>query len=257
MCSKSHLILAAAPTEVMAARAYGLTLAHMAYRVGGGPHLFRANLPVSARGGLLLVSDSGFDGRGSPGPFCQEVLRECSARGYTGVICDFDRHFPVLGRAVAELSPLLQRQGWPLYVPESYGRYSETARVLIPTALSGGTLRGRLEEAVAQYGAGRVALAVERVAADFFLPAPDGQGQPLTQEELHALMEEREPAVFFSGELCAHYFTYMNRQNGAHFVLFDDAASIRKKLYLARSLDISDAVLPYPAVADILGDILD
>ncbi len=69
-------------------------------------------------------------------------------------------------------------------------------------------------------------------------------------------MDEREPAVFFSNELCAHYFTYMNRQNGAHFVLFDDAASIRKKLYLARSLDISDALLPYPAVADILRDIL-
>ena len=256
MLSKSNLILAAAPTEVMAARAYGLALAHMAYRVGGGPHLFRANLPVSAQGGLLLVGDAGFDGRGDPHPFCQEVLRECSARGYTGVVFDFDRHFPVLGRAVAELAPLLARRGWPLYVSEPYGRYSETAKVLIPTALSGGTLRGRLEEAAAQYGAGRVALAVERVAADFFLPAPSGQGHPLSQEELKALMDEREPAVFFSNELCAHYFTYMNRQNGAHFVLFDDAASIRKKLYLARSLDISDALLPYPAVADILRDIL-
>ena len=256
MCSKSHLILAAAPTEVMAARAYGLTLAHMAYRVWVGPHLFRANLPVSARGGLLLVSDSGFDGRGSPGPFCQEVLRECSARGYTGVICDFDRHFPVLGRAVAELSPLLQRQGWPLYVPESYGRYSETARVLIPTALSGGTLRGRLEEAVAQYGAGRVALAVERVAEDFFLPSPTGQGMPLTREELRQRLEERAPSVFFSSELCAHYFTYMSRQNGAHFVLFEDAGSIRKKLQVARNLGISSAVLAYPQVDDLLPELL-
>ena len=131
MLSKSNLILAAAPTEVMSARAYGLALAHMAYRVGGGPHLFRANLPVSARSGLLLVGDAGFDGRGDPRPFCQEVLRECSARGYTGVVFDFDRHFPVLGRAVAELAPLLARRGWPLYVSEPYGRYSETAKVLI------------------------------------------------------------------------------------------------------------------------------
>ena len=256
MISKSNLILAAAPTEVMAARAYGLTLAHMAYRVGGGPHLFRANLPVSARGGLLLVGDAGFDGRGHPGPFCQEVLRECAARGYTGVVCDFDRHFPVLARAVEELSPMLARRGWPLYVSEPYGPHSETAKVLIPTALSGGTLRGRLEEAAARYGAGRVALAVERSAADFYLPAPNGHGQPLSQAELKALLDEREPAVFFSNELCAHYFTYMSRQTGAHFVLFDDAASIRKKLYLARSLDISDAILPYPAVADLLEDIL-
>ena len=46
MLSKSNLILAAAPTEMMAAQSFGLTLAHMAYRVGGGPHLFRANLPT-------------------------------------------------------------------------------------------------------------------------------------------------------------------------------------------------------------------
>ena len=256
MISKSNLILAAAPTEVMAARAYGLTLAHMAYRGEGGAHGLRADLRGSARGEHLLVGDAGFDGRGHPGPFCQEVLRECAARGYTGVVCDFDRHFPVLARAVEELSPLLARRGWPLYVSEPYGPHSETAKVLIPTALSGGTLRGRLEEAAARYGAGRVALAVERSAADFYLPAPNGHGQPLSQAELKALLDEREPAVFFSNELCAHYFTYMSRQTGAHFVLFDDAASIRKKLYLARSLDISDAILPYPAVADLLEDIL-
>ena len=106
MLSKSNLILAAAPTEMMAAQSFGLTLAHMAYRVGGGPHLFRANLPIPARGGLMMIDDAGFDGRGDPGPFCQEVMRECTARGYTGVICGFDRPFPLLGRVIAELSPL-------------------------------------------------------------------------------------------------------------------------------------------------------
>ena len=45
-------------------------------------------------------------------------------------------------------------------------------------------------------------------------------------------------------------------RNGAHFILFDDASSIRKKLHVARTLDISDALLPYPEVADILPEIL-
>lgn len=256
MLSKSNLILAAPPTEIMAAQAHGLTLAHMAYRVGGGPHLFRANLPIPARGGLMLIDDAGFDGRGESGPFCQEVLRECSARGYAGVVCDFERPLSLLGRIVSELSPLLERQGWPLYVSEPFGHYSETAKVLIPTSLSGGSLRQRLAEAVSRYGAERVALAVERSAADFFLPSPTGQGLPLSREELRQRMEELSPSVFFSNELCAHYFTYMNRQNGAHFVLFDDASSIRKKLYVARSLDIADALLPYPEMEDILGEIL-
>ena len=95
MLSKTNLLLAVPPTEMMAAQGFGLTLAHMAYRVGGGPHLFRANLPVPVRGGVMLIDDAGFDGRGDPAPFCQEVVRECAARGYTGVICDFDRHLPL------------------------------------------------------------------------------------------------------------------------------------------------------------------
>ncbi len=256
MLSKTNLLLAVPPTEMMAAQGFGLTLAHMAYRVGGGPHLFRANLPVPVRGGVMLIDDAGFDGRGDPAPFCQEVVRECAARGYTGVICDFDRHLPLLGQVIAGLSPLLAKRGWPLYVPEPYGRYSATAKVLIPTALSGGSLQVRLQEAVQQYGAARVALAVERSAEDFFLPSPNGQGIRLTQEELQQRIQEREPVIFFSNELCAHYFTYMNRQNGAHFILFDDAASIRKKLHTARSLDIADALLLYPEVSDLLSEIL-
>ena len=256
MLSKSNLLLAVPPTDMMAAQAFGLTLAHMAYRVGGGPHLFRANLPVPVRGGLMVIDDSGFDGRGDPAPFCQEVVRECAARGYAGVICDFERPLPLLGRVIAGLSPLLAKRDWPLYIPEQYGRYSDTAKVLIPTALSGGSLQVRLQEAVQQYGPERVALAVERSAEDFFLPSPNGQGIRLTQEELRQRIQEREPVVFFSNELCAHYFTYMNRQNGAHFILFDDASSIRKKLHVARSLDIADALLPYPEISDLLPEIL-
>lgn len=256
MISNSNLMLAVAPTEMMAAQAHGLTLAHMAYRVGGGPHLFRANLPVPAHGGLMVIDDTGFDGRGDPEPFCQEVVRECSARGYTGVVCDFERPLNLLGRIVSGLAPLLDRQGWPLYVSEQYARWSDTAKALIPTALSGGSLHQRLTDALELYGPGRVALAVERSAEDFFLPSPTGQGIPLSREELARRIEDLSPSIFFSSELCAHYFTYMNKQNGAHFILFDDAASIRKKLYVARSLDISDVLLPYPDVADILDGIL-
>ena len=256
MGTRMQLILAAPPEDVTAAQAHGLTLAHMAYRVGGGPHLFRSNQPIPARGGLMYIDDGGFDGRGTPDAFCQEVVRECAARGFGGVVCAFDRKLPLLSAVVEQLGPMLVRQGRSFYVSEPYGRCTATGRVLIPTALSGGSLRQRLGEAVERYGAGRVALAVERTAADFFLPSPDGQGRPLTREELKARLEERSPSVFFSDELCARYFTYMNRQSGAHFVLFDDASSIRKKLRLAEALGIDRALLCYPEVSDLMGDIL-
>ena len=256
MGTRMQLILAAPPEDVTAAQAHGLTLAHMAYRVGGGPHLFRSNQPIPARGGLMYIDDGGFDGRGTPDAFCQEVVRECAARGFGGVVCAFDRKLPLLSAVVEQLGPMLVRQGRSFYVSEPYGRCTATGRVLIPTALSGGSLRQRLGEAAERYGAGRVALAVERTAADFFLPSPDGQGRPLTREELKARLEERSPSVFFSDELCARYFTYMNRQSGAHFVLFDDAGSIRKKLRLAEVLGIDRALLCWPEVSDLMGDIL-
>ena len=257
MQTNLKLILTAPPDQTRAAQRFGLPVAHVAYRVGGGPHLFRANMPVTLRGGLMVVDNTGFDGRGEAGPLCQEILRECMARGFDGILCDFEGYpVPVLAGAVKALGEACRRRGWPLYVTEAYGGSADSAKVLISSALSGGSLAQRLGEAVQRYGQDRVALAVERVAEDFYLPSPSGQGQPLSLEELRRLMEERSPSVFFSTELCAHYFTYMSRENGAHFVLFDDAGSIRKKLQVARGLGIRQAVLSYPQVEDLMEDIL-
>lgn len=257
MLEKLELILAAPLGDSRAALGFGLPVAHAAYRVGGGPHLYRAGPPLPVRGGLMALDCAGFDGRGDHGPLCREILRECAARGFAGVLCDFEGPpLPLLSRALEALAGPLGKRGWPLYVPEPYGDRVEGARVLISSALSGGSLAQRLRDAQERYGRDRVVLAVERVAEDFYLPAPQGQGRPLTREELEALLEERKPSVFFSGELCAHYFTYMSRDNGAHFVLFDDAGSIRKKLLTAQALGVRQAVLSYPQTADLLGEVL-
>ena len=179
------------------------------------------------------------------------VLGEVVRKGQDDIV---EEQQPVAGVGIGHIGKLLR--GWPLYVTEAYAPFSDSAIALIPSALSGGSLQQRLQEAVERFGAARVALAVERVAEDFFLPSPTGQGMPLTREELRQRLEERAPSVFFSSELCAHYFTYMSRQNGAHFVLFDDAGSIRKKLQVARNLGISSAVLAYPQVDDLLPELL-
>lgn len=258
MVTNCKLTLIAAPGQDRAAQESGLTVAHLAYRAGGGPHLFRANLPVAARGGLLALDCEGFDGRGEPSAFCQEILRECAARGFHGVYCAFEgRPFPVLQRAVAELGESLARRGWPLYVPESYGGASDTARVLIPTGISGGSLEQRLTEAAGRFGPERTVLLLERVAEDFFLPSPTGQGVPLSREALRQKREEHGGSVFFSHELCARYFTYMSGENGAHFVLFDDAGSMQKKCQAAVRLGIGEAFLPYDQAEDLLPALLE
>ena len=117
-------------------------------------------------------------------------------------------------------------------------------------------MRRRLEEAIDTYGPHRLVLCLRRARDDFFLPSVKGQGRPISQETLERLQRRLNPSVFFSPDLCAHYFTYMSRQNGAHFVLFDDAGSIRKKLQVARNLGISSAVLAYPQVDDLLPELL-
>jgi len=255
--TQSNFLLTVPPDALHLARGFGLPLGYMAYRVGGGPHLFRVGTPQPLRNGVMVVDAARFDGRGEPEPFCQEVLRECTARRFTGVLCDFEGPpLPLLGRILSQLDGMLPQRGLPLYVTEQYARHAPHARVLVSSAISGGTLKRRLEESVERYGRDRAALAVERVAEDFFLPAPGGQGTPLSREELAAKLTERSPSVFFSQELCAHYFTYMSRDHGAHFVLYDTAGSIRAKLQVALACGVSRFVLAWPEVDDLLPAIL-
>lgn len=253
------LILTAPPDLLPQARETGLTIGHMAYRVGRGPHLFRSGVPVPLRSGLMVVDNKGFDGQGDPGILCQEILRECGARGFRGVICDFQgQPLPLLERVVTQLDELLPQKGLTLHVPEVYGICTQKARVLIPSALSGGSLTRRLEEAIHRFGGPeRITLALRRVAEDFFLPSPTGCGRPLTQEELAQQIRQQKPSIFFSNELCARYFTYMSRENGAHFVLFDDEMSLRKKLQIIRSLGIHRAVAALTEIDDLLPALLE
>ena len=64
-------------------------------------------------------------------------------------------------------------------------------------------------------------------------------------------MTRLEPRVHFSQELCAHYFTYMSRETGAHFILFDDENSLRKKRELAREVGIQRFFWLYPEVEEL------
>ena len=257
MDTNSNWMLAASPTELLTARNHGLPVACMAYRVGTGPHLFRASMSAIPRGGLMGIDIEDCDGQGEPGGFCQEVFRECAARSFRGIICNFTPNTQQLPHAIVEeLGARCGRFGLSLYLTEAYGSSTDKGKVLISSALSGGSLHKRLEEALDRYGANRVALLVEPVRGDFYLPSPTGQGSSLTEEALRQLMEEQDPSTFFSSELCAHYFTYMSKQDGAHFVLFDDGGSIQKKIQLAERLGIRDVILPYGQNRDFLAQLM-
>lgn len=247
-----QVYLAVTPGQLQEAARHCRNLAHVAYRVGEGSVLLRQSVLLQARGGLLAVTDQEAPPIDDPEKLSAAAVRECGRRGYTGVLLDFQSRSPDRLAFARQLAAVLTQTRRTLYVPEEYGPAVPGAVALICTALSGGDFAQRLREAAsAAGGAGKLALDVQRLRMDFTLPARTGEGRPLTAEEFQALTEQEDPAVFFSQELCARYFTYMSRESGAHFVLFDDGATLRRKLEAAQSLDIRTVLAPWPEIADV------
>ena len=246
-----EFILAAAPQDTRAAQALCRRVAHMAYRVGPGLALLRDSIGTSMRGGFMTLSDEAYDGSpGSASGLCREVLRECELRGYEGVVADFEQSkTSFLKPFVEQSASALKERGLTLYVSPQYANASEHSRVLISTAIVSGSLRERLTRALDRFGP-RLAIEIERTARDIPLPDPQGEGHRLAWDQMKLLVEGRQ--AFFSRELCSRYFTYKDKESGqTHFVLFDDAQSIQKKVLTAASMGINEAFMLYPEVAEI------
>lgn len=244
--------LAVTPEELREAGRYGRAFAHVAYRIGPGSAMLRQNLLLQTRGGLLSVSDRDAPLIEDPQALCAAVLRECGRRGYNGVLLDFEER-PRRDRLafVEQLGRTLSAGRRALYLPEEYARATPVGIPLLCTAISGGSFTQRLQEAAAaQGGAARLALDVQRLRMDFRLPARSGEGEPLSPEEFSRLMEREQPAVFFSRDLCARYFTY-GREGETHFVLFDDADTLAQKLRTGNAMGFAAAFLMWPEVRDI------
>ena len=220
----------------------------MAYAVGQGGCLTRCDATAFPRGGLMGLSDRCTGAIPRIDTLCRTIVAECVKRGFQGVLADFETN-PYSDRLsfLSRLSARLSARGMALYCPLSLP--AEGAMLLVGTGLSGGSLRALLEETACRYGAERLALDLERVMMDFPLPCPSGCGTPLTREELLALREKHPSSVYFSRELMAKYFTY-SAGSGTHFVLFDDAETLRQKVKLAQNLGIQTAFLMFPEIVD-------
>ena len=247
-----QIYLAVTPEASQEAQTHCRNLAHVAYRIGPGSALLRQSLLLQTKGGLLSVSDREAPFIDSPEALRDAVLRECGRRNYSGVLLDFEEA-PRRDRTafVAALAPALSASRRSLYLPGTYAASAPSAVELLCTAVSGGSFSQYLQEAVQQAGgAGHLALDVQRLRMDFRLPARSGEGDPLSGEALAELMEREKPAVFFSQDLCARYFTY-SREGDAHFVLFDDADTLNQKLRLGAAMGFHAAFFMWPEVRDV------
>lgn len=227
-----------------------------AYRIGEGSSLLcRAPLPGSQSsnlsGRLLILSDREAPAIPQPEALADALLRECARRDFSGIFLDFDASpAPDRRRLAAALSQRCAAARRDLFVPEPYARAAQRRTVLINTAVSGGDLEGHLRKVISLYGGSRnIALDIQRLRMRFSLPAPSGEGTPLSSQALDDLIKERQPAVFFSQALCAKYFVCAE----GHFILFDDADTLRQKLRLGQRLGIPAAFFQWPEIQDIAG----
>lgn len=220
-----------------------------AYRLGA--RLLSAVGNTAVQGGLMLVGDS--RECGPDDVLARDILRECLRRNYDGVVLDWYHNGPDRGTLTALMGQLCLQYDRRLFVPERYAAHAPCATVLLNTAVSGGTLHSCLSEGVRRFGAERLALDLERLRLDFVLPMSTNVRRPLTATELRQLREGK--SVYFSEELCARFFTYRTGSE-SHYVLFDDAQTLRKKAALAENMGIREGFFMLPEVSDIAGELL-
>ncbi len=250
-----QLYMTATPQQYSLLCGTGFRLSHLVYQIGQDQHLHRSSVSRQTQIGLLALHSSDLPVIKETNTLCREILRECANRGFEGVAADFGDHIsPDKISFFNELSTALQHNKKKLFVSAAYGKQVPTAYVLINTALSGGTLSTMLSDACNVFGKQRIALDIERVRMDFLLPSPSGEGTLLNEAEFETLLQKMAPTVYFSHELCAKYFTY--RKDGhSHFVLFDDADTIRYKIKLGQQMDIRYAFLLCSEVSDLLNEL--
>ena len=241
-----RLLLALAPGSTLPQLPLPLELAHMAYRIGPHCRLLRARPEVELTGGFLMISGAASSCLGNLERFCQQVLSECHIHHASGVIANWElasQCMPLVG----QLDRMLAQAQLEFWVPEYYAEAAVNAKILISSQISGGSLAGCFQEALNRWG-NRVALAVECTPWVFQLPCTSGQGTPLEEGQLQQLITDRTPHIWFSEALCTQYFTYLEK-NQLHLALFDNAASVRRKLELAARHGVAAAILSWDELA--------
>ena len=129
----------------------------------------------------------------------------------------------------------LTARGIGVYLTEEAWLSGCGAKAVISSAVTGGSFRQMLEDAVRKFGAENTVLDLERLRHSFSLPCPDGRGTFVDR------LPEGE--VFVSDELCCKY---ISRHNGKHFILFDDVSTVRMKETAAAEYGVAEMIAMYP-----------
>ena len=223
------LLYLAAEAAEMPALGPGLRAACVDYHFA---RPFPPGLPQSPEGVMLLGGD--LTARRTA-----EICDECARRGLTAVLAGYG-HSPAL--ETARFCDGLLRRGLTPILTENAWQAGCGAEMLISTAISGGDLRSRLEEARTRCG--ELCLDLERLCRSFPLPCPDGEGEELSPQALAGHLRQGAQAAFSEELMCKAFTAQVKGET--RFILYDDRETLCRKAALAASLGIRRCFLLYP-----------
>lgn len=242
MDTQRNWIIAAAGQDAVRTRQAGYTCLHLCARISDEGKFSLLSHPSSSRGDFLGIADSG----GIPRQcrtFAAEAVSAAQSRGCIGIMADFER--PLLHELANALDEQAYQYGLQFLIPLPLAEYAPHAQIIADTAISGGSLETRFSELAERFGQERIAAQLVCSCADFLLPSSNPNGTPLSPDDFNELLQRTGSTIFFSRELCAKYFTY-SAQSQAHFVLFDDADTLRTKARILHHIGIECLLAVYP-----------
>lgn len=250
---ENTVLIGVRPQELsLTKRQKGVEL-QLLYRLDGNLNLLQAGTSSAQafrKGQIMGIDCVSTVVQGDVEACCRQILGQCERHGYGGICCLFPfGGLNLLRNVVKSLELACKERFLSFYVSEDYGKDVERGKILVSTALSGGTLEGRFRGLMERFGASRIVMDIECMGEDFLLPAPKGCGDKLEYEEITQLMHRENASVFFSKELCARYFTYQNRENSLRFVLFDDQGTVREKIACARKWHLGGVAVTWGEVS--------
>lgn len=253
MSLPASVILVCAGADTSRAAGHGHTLLDLCYHITPQGALDRLKLGAFTAGNYIGISDfPSSSAVVNPQSFTDTLLYETERLQARGVFADLECSSPSARALCTALDEALYARGMPFFVPLARAKDTRHAILTAETAVSGGSLRGMMGELQEQYGADRVAALLRPVSSDFSMPAENADGIALTSEAREALRAKHGAQVFFSHELCAKYFTYMDETMRGHFVLFDDDSTIEEKIMQLRKQGVRDMFALYPDVSSLL-----
>ena len=242
MPQKIRTFLVTMPQDTNNAASVGLPSVYLYYQINTEGQLIRS-APISMKGGVMGIYTDGQDcSHVDMGRLGKELIAEYQKQGFIGVLLDMDGANDAA--LVSGLSKLLYSRGIVHFIPLSMAQASSQAKLIITSAVSGGSYQEMLTGYAGRYGANRLCLELVRTCSDFLMPSYSPEGTLLSPAQFREIIETYYPSVYFSQELCAKYCTYRKNEEN-HFLLFDDASSAAQKLNIAAKQGFFAAFMLY------------